>query len=622
MSFIKELKERKVRKYFTIYVSTCITAIGLTHLFSLRYSLPTFFFDTLLVFIIFGILTLIIIAWNHGKEGAQKIKIWEYIVHIIIIGSAFSVSILLANRGPIKILPLNSKTVAVLPFTNMSDSKSDRYFSDGITEDILTQLSKISELRVISRTSVMKYRNTRMSIPEIGRKLGAGSILEGSVRRSGNKVRIIGQLINSSSDEHIWAETFDRKIDDIFDVQSEIAKHIAKELEAQLAPKEEILIETKPTNNIEAYAFCLKGRSYASKYSDEDNNKAIEYYKKALSIDSNYSLAYAGIAAAYDQKVRRYFYPEEWQDSAIMMSNKALSIDPNLAEGHSSLAKSYEAEGDYKLAKYHYEKAIRLNPNYYAAIYNLGIVYFNEGSIDKAFELIRESIQLEPDNVFGYIVTGGIFQKFVCDSIALVWFNKALELEPENLLAHIYITDQYILMNDLLQAEYYVTNMVNISPEWPYGLLVKAKLNVLKGNFKNALSTLNKALSITGGNKEYDYAYSLSKINKENAAQSILIKEANKYLDEIDNKSVDSYSNESNLANIYGILQDDEKALEWLKKAVAKGLIEYKQFLVYPYLEPLKNNSEFIRLIDMMKARVDSMKIIARDKDPDWFECK
>lgn len=173
--------------------------------------------------------------------------------------SAVGISYLLANRGPIKILELNSKTVAVLPFTNLSDSKEDEYFIDGITEDILTQLSKISELRVISRTSVMKYKNTNLTIPEIGRELNAGAILEGSIRRAGEKVRITGQLINANNDEHIWAESFDRNIDDIFAVQSEIAKRIANELEAKLAPKEEILLTTKPTNNIEAYAYCFKG---------------------------------------------------------------------------------------------------------------------------------------------------------------------------------------------------------------------------------------------------------------------------------------------------------------------------------------------------------------------------
>ena len=160
---------------------------------------------------------------------------------------------------------------------------------------------------MISRTTMMKYKKTDLSIKEIGRRLGAGSILEGSVRRYEDKVRITAQLINSSRDEHLWAETFDRKISDIFEVQSEIAKHIVNQLEAKLAPKEELRINSKPTQNINAYAYYLKGRKSASKYTDIDNQTAISLYKKALTIDSNYALAYAGLASSYDQKVRRYF---------------------------------------------------------------------------------------------------------------------------------------------------------------------------------------------------------------------------------------------------------------------------------------------------------------------------
>jgi len=504
----------------------------------------------------------------------------------------------------------------------MSGSKDDEYFSDGITEDIITQLSKISELRIISRTSVMKYKKSNKTIPEIANELGAGSILEGSVRRYGDKVRITGQLINAHADEHIWAETFDRKVGDIFEVQSEIAKHIAKELEAQLAPKEEILLDIQPTNNIEAYAFCLKGREFATKYTDEDNENAIEFYKKALEIDSNYALAYASLASSYDQKVRRYYYPENWRDSAVAMSNKALELNPNLAEAHSSLAKSYESMEHYKLAKYHYEKAIRLNPNYYAAIYNLGVVYFSEGKLDKAYKLIKDSILLQPDNVFGYIVLGGIFQKINCDSLAISRFNKALQLDPKNLLAHIYIIDQYILQENLKEAQIYSDSLMNIAPNWAFALSMAAKLEMIKKNFKAAKNYLDKSISLSGSDKEYDYGYILLTLNKVKEGTAILNSELQVYLNEVESNPNGSSANEMSLADIYSTLGNKQRSIYHLKKASDKGWIDYRHILVYPYLDSLKNTIKFKNLINVMKSKTDSIKALAIIEDPTWSGCK
>ncbi len=621
-NFFQKTKDRKVRKHLAIYFSASITAIGLVHLFSLRYHLPTFIFDTLLVFLLFGIINISLLAWFHGEEGKQKVKKREYFYHIIVFGLTIITFYLIANKGPIKILHLNAKTVAVLPFTNMSDSKEDEYFSDGITEDILTQLSKISELRVISRTSVMKYKNSELSIPEIAQELGAGTILEGSVRRAGQKVRITSQLINAGTDEHIWAETFDRKIDDIFEVQSEIAKHIATELEAQLAPKEELLIETKPTNNIDAYAFCLKGREFASKYTDDDNETAIEFYKKALVVDSNYALAYASLASAYDQKVRRYFYKEEWRDSAILMSNKALSLNPKLAEGHSSLAKSYEAKQDYKLAKYHYEKAIRLNPNYYAAIYNLGVVHFNDGKLDKAHQLIKQSVLLEPDNVFGYVVLAGIYQKLACDKLAIKWLNKALELDPDNLLVHIYLIDQYILMNDLESAKKNFDKLIAISPNWAFGLAIGGKLEMLLGNYKNAKMYYDNSLKISGSDGEYDYGFLLMKLDQHKKGRKIIEDEIQLYLEELKENSVAGNMNDKILSDMYSILGNKKESLTWLNKAVNKNWFEYRNNLVYPFLDSIKNEEKFNALIDKMKFKTDSIKASLIFAESDLENCE
>ena len=621
MFIFREIKNRKIKKFLAIYISSSITLLGLVHLVSFRYHLPAFIFDSLLVILLFGIINAFIFGWYHGKEGKQKILIREYVLHGIVLLVALFAAYMFTHRKPIKILPLNAKTVAVLPFKNMSDSKEDEYFSDGLTDDILTHLSKISDLQVISRTSVMKYKNTGLTIPEIGKELGAGSILEGSVRREGKRIRITAQLINASNDEHIWAETYDRNINDVFQVQTEIAELIAKNLEANLAPREKIQIKSKPTKNIEAYAFYLKGKEFSTKYTEEDNERAISLFKKAIALDSNYALAFAALASVYDEKTSRYFKAEYWRDSAMAAAKKALEINPELPEAQFSLAKIYSAKGNYKLAKYHYEKAIRLNPNYSAAIYNLGILYYNEGRLDKAYELIKKSVVLSPDNVFGYIVLGGIFQKIDCPQTSLYWFNMALELEPENQFAYFHLINRFLLNRQYEKAENYFKQLIKISPEWPYGWWLGGKIEMLKKNYTKALLRFNKMLKLTGEEKEYDYGYILLKTGRKAEGLKIIKKDLNSYLESIGSSEDTLNLDAKTVADIYSILGEKQKAVFWLNQAVRKGWIEYKPLLVYPYLEGIKSEPEFQKLISVIREKSDSIKSLILENDPSLNEC-
>ncbi|MCI0615261.1 tetratricopeptide repeat protein, partial [bacterium] len=212
------------------------------------------------------------------------------------------------------------------------------YFTDGMTEDIITQLSKIGELKVISRTSIMQYKNSNKGLREIAQELKVGNILEGSVRKEGNQLRITGQLIDAQTDEHIWAETYDRNLEDVFEVQSDVAQQIASALKAKLSSKEKELVEKKPTENLAAYDYYLKGRDYYGRYHKQDNETAIEMFQKALKLDPNFALAYAGLADAYARRTM-FGFPETWNDSAFEASSKAIALDPNLPEGYKALGK-------------------------------------------------------------------------------------------------------------------------------------------------------------------------------------------------------------------------------------------------------------------------------------------
>ncbi|MCB0749321.1 MAG: tetratricopeptide repeat protein [Ignavibacteriae bacterium] len=621
-NFLHEIKERKVRKILAIYISACITTLGLVHLFSFRYNLPSYLFDYLLIFLIYGILSTIIFAWYHGEVGKQKFKNIEYFLHFTVIVFALLTFYFFIQKGPAKLLHKNAKIVAVLPFSNITASKEDEYFCDGITEDILTQLSKIAELKVISRTSVIKYKNTDLSIKEIAEELGAGTILEGSIRRIANKVRITGQLINANDDEHLWAETYDRKIDDIFEVQADIATRIAKELEAKLAPKEKLLIETKPTNNVEAYAYVLRGRELVEKLTNEDNEQGINYYKKALKLDPNYALAFACIASAYDQKVRRYFYSSDWQDSAMAYSKKALQIDKNLSEGHSSLAKSYEAKGDFNLAKYHYEEAIRLNPNSAASIYNLGVLYYNKGNLVEAYNLVSKSIVLKPNDIFGYIVIGGIYRKFGCDKLALKWFENALDIDPESRMVLLYAIENFILTKDFNNADKYFKRLISLFPNSVHTLFLGGKLELAKKNYTQSKKYFEQSFKLVNSDYEYQYGYILLKLKQNKAGEEIINKELNLYLEDEKEYPKNSQLNAKIIADIYSILDEKEKSLKWLNEAIDRGYTEYKEMIVYPYLENINETIEFKRTIGKMKIKIDSMKIVAKGLNSNFKNCE
>ncbi len=285
-SFFRQLKERNVRKTLAIYLSAALTAVGMANVFSVRYQLPAGLFDVILVFIIFGFFSAGVYAWFRGgdkKEGNRK---KEFLLHGGIFLTAGVVAFFFTTTPRSAILPRNAKTIAVLPFSIQSENKEDEYFGDGIMEDILTNLSKIEDLRVISRTSVMQYRegykDKTKSLRDIGRELNVGTILEGSVQRSGNQVKISSRLINALTDENIWGEVYNREMKNIFEIQSDVARKIAQSLQATLSPDEKRLIDQKPTENLDAYAFYLRGRDLYYRYTSGDNEHAIEMFKKAI----------------------------------------------------------------------------------------------------------------------------------------------------------------------------------------------------------------------------------------------------------------------------------------------------------------------------------------------------
>ncbi len=330
------------------------------------------------------------------------------------------------------------KKIAVLPFLNMSHDLNDEYFSDGIMEDILTQLVKISDLKVISRTTMMLYKNSDKNLKDIAKELNADFVLEGSVRHYSDKLRISVQLIDARTDDHVWAEGYDRSINDIFEVQSQIAYQIASTLQAELSPGEKERLDKPVTNNPEAYNVYLQGWYFLEQRTKADVEKAIKYFNRALKLDPDYALAWAGLSKAHSNQADMGFIPtDEGYNMAKAEAEKALKLDPNLAEAYARLAWiKMTYDWDWNGADEDYKQALRIEPGNAAIIQSAGVLAAVLGRLGEAIELSKQAIELNPllstpnYNLGLYYYYANEWEK------AVTAVRKALELNPQYPVAH------------------------------------------------------------------------------------------------------------------------------------------------------------------------------------------
>ncbi len=605
--FYSEIKARKIRKRLVIYLSSSITVLGVVNLFSRIYDFPFVFFNCVLVALLCGIPSTLVHGWYHGLKKKQRMQKREIIFHTFIFVVAAVLIIRTAGTSRISLLPPDAKFVAVLPFQNLNDSKEDEYFSDGIMEDILTQLSKIGDLKVISRTSVMQYKNTKKNLREIADELGVASILEGSVRRTGNRVRITSQLINARSDEHLWAETYDREMKDIFEIQSDVAKSIAAALHAVLSPNEIEQIDNPGTENLDAYGFYLRGRDYFYNYTNQDNERAIELYREALKVDPNYALAYAGLAEAYGRKIY-YDYSQDWSDSSLTFSNRAIELNPNLAEGYKALGDVYNVSEDYSLSLIQYLKAIKLNPNYAAAIANIGFTHYKLGAFDEALVWMKKAMMVEPGSARWTSNVAVEYYNLGFDSLATVWFQRAMALQPEFFFPKVVMTYIDIYAGKYDSARATIKNLLESYPEVPPILETAGDIELLAGNLKQAKTYFEKAALNSSFRSEsgIKLAYVLTKLNKRAEAKEILDENL---ADEADDLAHFKEGNNAYfIAAAYVISQNYKKAIQVLSRAVELGYRNYRWFSVDPMMVPLRNNPEFFTLAAKLKSEYEKMR--------------
>jgi TolB-like protein/Tfp pilus assembly protein PilF len=389
----------------------------------------------------------------------------------------------------------NEKSIAILPFADLSQARDQEYLCDGIQEEILTRLSKIRDLKVISRTSTQRFKSAPENLPRVAKQLGVAHILEGTVQKSADQVRVNVQLINAQNDSHLWAGKYDRKLTDIFAVESEIAGKIADTLQAKLSSAEQIGLNARPTESSEAHQLYLRGRFFMEKRTPGDLNKAANYFNQAIAQDPNYAAAYAGLADCYVLLPQWKQGPvADYLSKARAAANKALQIDGNLADAHVSLGMiAFGEKLDLREAKREFERAIQLNPNYALAHYCLGYsVLLALGNHDQAIAELKRAIELDP-------VSSVINTNLGCAYIlarrypeAITQLRKAIELNPSFAYAHAILGEALELNGQLDDAFTEYEKSYNAGHDFR-GLMMMARVHGLKGDREKALQLLEQA---------------------------------------------------------------------------------------------------------------------------------
>lgn len=331
----------------------------------------------------------VFIKEEHLKNIREPVRIYELL-------TPNSVPAKEKTRPP-QIKSRSKTSIAVLPFLNMSNNEDQEYFSDGLTEDIITQLSKIKALKVVSRTSVMQYKKNPKHVKEIGRELGVSVILEGSVQRSQDQVRITAQLIDAATDEHLWADSYDRNVKDIFSIQREVALSIAEVLNATLSQQETKQLDQTPTSNVEAYDLYLKGKCLIEERNKVNVLAAREAFEQAVSMDTNFPNAYSGLAITYLlSSFRGYEDPVKMLWMAKKYIDLALALDPLSGESQAALAYWYHQKFDWHAAEITYRRALDLNP-YQSNVYLwLAVLLEGKGENEEALKIYDKGCVINP----------------------------------------------------------------------------------------------------------------------------------------------------------------------------------------------------------------------------------
>ena len=433
-----------------------------------------------------------------------------------------------AVEGHVEQPVLDKKRIAVLPFANMSPDPSDEYFSDGMTEELITTLSGVNGLSVIARTSVMKYKDKSKGASEVAKELSAGTLVEGSVRKAGDRVRITVQLIDGQTESHAWAQNYDAKLDDIFEIQSKVARQVVDTLQVKLLSADGARISRPPTTNIEAYTQYLKGQHYFEESQTfEGLRRASTHFEEAIANDPNFALAYAGLAYCITQMGFFGMIPSsEAGAKAKMNAIKALELDPDLAEAHQIMGRILRNfDWDFHAAEGEFTRAIQLNPSFAEAYGGRALMLCFNRRFDEGLREVQKALELDPVSGIGWSYAGTVYLYTGRYEDSIRMFSKVLEVDP---------------------ASTYARGNRG---------LARVQLDM----FEVGISDIESVASIKNPSSQTDMAFAYSKAGKTKELRDLL----ESLLKEVGRNPELAVA----VAGAYANLGDKDRAMEWLEKA-------------------------------------------------------
>src|SRR5687767_7480558 len=422
------------------------------------------------------------------------------------------------------------KSIAVLPFTNTSADPENEYFTDGMAEEIINALSKIKSLGVASRTSTFALKGTTEDIRAIGKRLEVSAVLEGSVRRMGNKIRLTAQLINVNNGLQLWSDRYDRELEDVFAIQDEIAQNIVKALRVVISEDEKRAIEKVPTENVEAYDYYLRG----SKFFHQNRRSSLEFARKmftrAIEVDPNYARAYAGIADCCSILYMYFDARESNLKQADKASQTALDLDPDLAEAHSARGLSYSLSKRYELAQKEFEIAMKLDPKLYEAPYFYGRACLAQGHASEAAPLFELAAKLRPEDYHAttflasaYTAQGRIGEASKASHRAVKAIEKWLDLNPDDARALNIGATIWSNLGETEKALDWAKRSLDIDPEDPQLLYNVACVYAIEGRKDDALQCLEQAIDKGYGHREWiEHESDLNSLRTDRCVQALL----------------------------------------------------------------------------------------------------
>jgi non-specific serine/threonine protein kinase len=449
-------------------------------------------------------------------------------------------------------------SIAVLPFSDLSPQKDQEYFCDGMTEDIITKLSRIAELKVISRTSAMRYKKTDKDIKEIGEELGVATILEGSIRKERDNIRVTAQLINVEDGFHLWADTYNRKLESVFEVQDEVSKVIVEVLEIKLTPKKmEALKATRP-KNIDAYEYVLKGiyitnSKYIISHREKDFKSAVKIFNKAVGIDPEYPATYIGLAWVY-QHHNQITGSKKYLPLVIKNQEKAYELDQNHADTNAGKAWIYYLSGDYAQSYHYYKRALEIDPN-------RGILNHLVGLFNQTIGLIHQAID---------------------------FLSRAVELDPFYMVAHSYHSKLLIYLKEFRKAENSIEKAMEVEPDNFWSLVDKCLLFIMKEKIDEAEELLGRVEKINPGYASIPHYKSIIFAVKGDKKRALALKKN---------------------GPIYSLLGMKDKAIKYIEDQAKKEYEHYQySYLLLknsPFYDNLRDDSRFKEIMRKQKQKYE-----------------